>query len=157
MTIAISLSGVLLLVLAAAFDLRERTIPNGICVALAAVGVVRLLILMSSLETGAMLGGLLDVIASGCLFFVGAGLFAAGCLGGGDVKLQAAAALWLGWQQVPEFLFAMTVSGGVLALVFLASHTFARASEGPSANPDMPKLPYGFAIAVGGLFAVASI
>ena len=63
-------------------------------------------------------------------------------LGGGDVKLLAAAALWTGSAALLPFLMATALAGGLLAALFLA---FARREGKPVA------LPYGVAIAAGGI------
>jgi prepilin peptidase CpaA len=63
-------------------------------------------------------------------------------LGGGDVKLLAASALWTGSAALLPFLTATALAGGLLAAVFLV---FARRGGRRVA------LPYGVAIAAGGL------
>ena len=47
-------------------------------------------------------------------------LFQLRLVGGGDAKLLAAAALWVGYEQLIPFLVYVTIFGGVLALVLLA-------------------------------------
>lgn len=49
----------------------------------------------------------------------GLACYARGWLGGGDVKLGAAYAMWFGWPLALHFLFWMAVLGGVLALFLL--------------------------------------
>lgn len=46
-------------------------------------------------------------------------MFARGFIGGGDAKLLAGAALWMGWRWLAEFLILMGLAGGVLALLIL--------------------------------------
>lgn len=53
------------------------------------------------------------------VFCVGLGVFACGWIGGGDVKLMAVAALWLGLPQLPAFVLFTTVFGAVLTLGLL--------------------------------------
>jgi prepilin peptidase CpaA len=50
---------------------------------------------------------------------VGAALFFGRALGGGDAKLLAAAALWVGPADLPRFLAATALIGGALAIVLL--------------------------------------
>jgi prepilin peptidase CpaA len=50
---------------------------------------------------------------------VGIGLFAAGWVGGGDVKLAAAASLWLGWEHTMQFLLLASFMGGMLTLLLV--------------------------------------
>ena len=69
-------------------------------------------------------------------------------MGGGDVKLAAALSLWFSPASTLKFLVIMSIAGGLLTLVLLAVHR-ARRKEG------RPKIPYGVAIAVGGLAILA--
>jgi prepilin peptidase CpaA len=106
--------------------------------------------------------------AIGCalaVFVVGAILFARGYLGGGDVKLLSAAALWAGPAGTPALLVLTSVLGGALALFLLMPlggqmATAARLMLGqPSLPPQrglaMP-VPYGVAIAGAALIVVLS-
>ncbi|RST30505.1 peptidase [Sphingomonas ginkgonis] len=74
--------------------------------------------------------------------------FYAGMMGGGDVKLAAALALWFSPPATIRFLVLMSIAGGVLTLLVLLVHR-ARGKEGK------PEIPYGVAIAVGGLLILA--
>jgi prepilin peptidase CpaA len=65
-------------------------------------------------------------------------------MGGGDVKLAAALALWFPPGGTMKFLVLMSLAGGVLTLGVLAWHR-AQRREG------RPQIPYGVAIAFGGL------
>ncbi len=93
------------------------------------------------------------------LFFVGYGLFALRIFGGGDSKLMAAAGLWLGANQTPAFLVLTGLAGGVLAVVILLLVCFQiqiGSSETGFRNAIQkltPKVPYGFALAVGAILA----
>ena len=78
------------------------------------------------------------------VFVVLAGAFYAGMMGGGDVKLAAAIALWFSPASTLLFLVLMSIGGGVLTLVVVAIHR-AKKKEGK------PKVPYGVAIAIGAL------
>ena len=82
-------------------------------------------------------------------FAVLAGLFAAGAMGGGDVKLLTALALWLPWQPFLKLLVMMALLGGVLTIVFAAAHRIAR-------RKGRVEIPYGVAIAGAGLWVLAS-
>ena len=94
------------------------------------------------------------------VLLVGMGLFALGWLGGGDVKLIAAAALWLGAGHVLTFLTYTALAGGVLAVLVL----LFRRSELPAAlqrrawavrlHAPETGLPYGVAIAAGALLTL---
>ena len=65
-------------------------------------------------------------------------------MGGGDVKLAAALALWFPPLLTIKFLVFMSIAGGVLTLALVIWHR-ARGNGG------RPKIPYGVAIAFGGL------
>ena len=92
----------------------------------------------------------------------GFGLFAAGWLGGGDGKLIAATALWLGPAATIDFVLVAALAGGALAMGLLAfrmqpmppvlvTREWAMALHAP----DGP-VPYGIALAAGGLAAFTS-
>ena len=78
------------------------------------------------------------------VFALLAAAFYAGMMGGGDVKLAAALALWFSPVSTMKFLILMSIAGGVLTLVVVAIHR-ARKKEGK------PQVPYGVAIAFGAL------
>ena len=78
------------------------------------------------------------------VFVVLAGAFYAGMMGGGDVKLAAALALWFSPASTVMFLVLMSIAGGVLTLVVVAIHRTEK-KEGK------PQVPYGVAIAFGAL------
>src|SRR5438309_824544 len=67
-----------------------------------------------------------------------------------DVKLAAVFALWFSPQSTIKFLVLMSLAGGVLTLVVLAWHR-AKRREG------RPEIPYGVAIAFGGLAILGQI
>jgi prepilin peptidase CpaA len=69
-------------------------------------------------------------------------------MGGGDVKLAAALALWFPPVSTLRFLVIMSIAGGLLTLVVLLVHRL-RKKEG------RPEVPYGVAIAIGGLAILA--
>lgn len=82
------------------------------------------------------------------VFMVLAGLFALGWMGGGDVKLLAALALWVEPLAFARLLVIMALVGGVLTLAFGAWHIARR-------RRDRIAIPYGIAIASAGLWVLA--
>ena len=86
----------------------------------------------------------IQVGAALLVFVVLAGAFYAGMMGGGDVKLAAALALWFSPATTVKFLVLMSIAGGVLTLVVVAIHR-TKKKEGK------PQVPYGVAIAFGAL------
>jgi prepilin peptidase CpaA len=81
-------------------------------------------------------------------FAILAGLFALRMMGGGDVKLLTALALWVRPDLFLELLLIMALAGGALTIVMVAWHTMRR-------RKDKLAVPYGVAIAFGGLWVLA--
>jgi prepilin peptidase CpaA len=144
-----------LVVIAALKDVTSFTIPNWISLALIAA------FAPAALFSGASLAqiGLCLAVGAGALA-AGMGMFAAGWIGGGDAKLFAAAALWLGWPAALTFMIATGLAGGLLTfgILGLRSGWFEPVLAG--SPPWVRKLgaqggdiPYGVAIAVGALTA----
>jgi prepilin peptidase CpaA len=136
-------------------DLTSYTIPNWISLALIAA------FFPAALVSGAPLAqiGLCLAVGLGALV-IGMGMFAAGWIGGGDGKLLAVCALWLGWPAVMPFILYTGLAGGALTLTILTlrSGFFTPiVAGGPSWLRNLSKdggdLPYGVAIAIGALAA----
>lgn len=81
------------------------------------------------------------------VFALFAGAFAIGQMGGGDVKLIGALALWLPLVPLVSMLVVMSLLGGALTLLMLADARLRRTGQ-------VPEIPYGVAIAVAGLLWV---
>ncbi|ODU20232.1 MAG: peptidase [Sphingomonas sp. SCN 67-18] len=133
-----------LLLTAAATDIRNRTISNGVNAAIALIAPLYWWSSGMALWPDMAIQIGLSVI----VFAVFAAVFAAGMMGGGDVKLLAALALWLPLVPLMRMLMVMAIAGGVVTLVVLALHKL-RKSDG---NPE---IPYGVAIAFAGLWAIS--
>jgi prepilin peptidase CpaA len=144
------------LVIAAALrDATSYTIPNWISLALAAAFPVVALALGLPLSViGLNLG-----VGAGALV-LGMAMFALRWIGGGDAKLFAAAALWIGWPASITYLAMTGICGGALAVGLLglrSAYVRPFVPAGPAwfvrlAEPG-ENVPYGVAIAVGALFA----
>lgn len=146
MPMLFSLLAVALLVAAAVTDLGWRRIPNGLVLALAGLGLVRL---GFAFAEGAPVAGLAaDLVACLALLVLGAFALQARILGGGDVKLFAAAALWVGLSGLLPFLMRTALAGGLLAVALLIWGLARREKARQSS------LPYGVAIAVGGVLTI---
>ena len=76
-----------------------------------------------------------------------AGLFAINMMGGGDVKLLTALALWIEPSAFLQLLIVMAIAGGVLTLAMGVYHIFKRKKERIA-------VPYGVAIAFGALWVL---
>jgi prepilin peptidase CpaA len=139
-----------LLAAAAMFDVWSRRIPNVIPLLLA-VGFPITVIVVGIPPNWAF-----HFCGAGLVLAVGVLLFNRELVGGGDVKLLAAATLWYGIDRLPDFLFAVSIAGGLLALAMLVARAARNlipslASRGPSGRSLRGiELPYGVAIALGG-------
>ncbi len=98
-----------LLVLAAVIDVRTFTISNRLNLAVAALA--PLYWLSIPLTPWPDVASHLAVAAG--VFVLLAAAFYAGMMGGGDVKLAAALALWFSPQSTIKFLVLMSLAGGV--------------------------------------------
>ncbi len=103
---------------------------------------------------------LAHVAAAAAVFAVATLLFAGGVWGGGDVKLMAATALWIGWQELAAFLLLTALLGAVLALTLLATRAVAgpRVAAGHWYSRVLSRdegVPYGVAIAASGLMLLS--
>jgi len=135
--------GVLLLV-AAVIDVRTFTISNRLNVAVALLAPVYWWSIGMPLWPDAAIQAGIAL----AVFVLLAGAFYAGMMGGGDVKLAAALALWFSPSETLRFLVVMSIAGGVLTLAVLGVHRFQK-------KPGRPEIPYGVAIAFGGLWILA--
>lgn len=139
-------------------DLTSYTIPNWISLVLIGTFVPAALLLGLPAET---LG--VSAAVGVAALLAGMVMFALGWIGGGDAKLFAASALWLGWPALLPFLLITCVMGGALALALLALRSVHLQAFVPS-NPRWlfrlatrgENVPYGVAIAVGALAAFST-
>jgi prepilin peptidase CpaA len=135
-----------MLVVAAVIDTRTFTISNRLNVAVA----LGALVYWFSVGLAPWPGMAIQLAAGAIVFAVLAAAFYVGMMGGGDVKLAAALALWFPPVGTIKFLVWMSLAGGALTLGILAWHR-AHRREG------RPQIPYGVAIAVGGLAILGPI
>ena len=134
----------LLLLAACWWALRTRTIPNPLNAAVALLAIP----FWWATDLAFWPDAALQVGVALLVFALFAGAFALGAMGGGDVKLIGALALWLPWQAVLALLVLMSLAGGLLTMAMLIRHRLARS--------DQPlEIPYGVAIAFGGLWLIA--
>lgn len=81
------------------------------------------------------------------VFALFAGAYALGQMGGGDVKMIGALALWLPLQPLVWMLVLMALLGGALTLVMLADKWLRK-------HRDLVEIPYGVAIAIAALIVL---
>ncbi|MBV8977896.1 MAG: prepilin peptidase [Alphaproteobacteria bacterium] len=144
-----------LLALAAGWDVASFTIPNAIPLALlAAFAMFVFAVPLAPATAGLHLGAGAVGLAAGFA------LFAAGLIGGGDAKLFAAAALWLGFRDLVDFALWSSLFGGALALAVLGLRTLVLpatlATQGWLVRLHDAKsgIPYGVALAGGALMTL---
>jgi len=70
-------------------------------------------------------------------------------MGGGDVKLLTALALWIAPLPFLKLLILMAILGGILTLLFGAWHIMKR-------RRDRLAIPYGVAISLAGLWVIGT-
>lgn len=144
-----------LMAYAAASDLLTMLIPNRISLALI-VGFV--LLAGSGLMSAGEIG--MHVAAAGVVLTVTFTLFAFNVIGGGDAKLAAATALWLGFDGLLGYLLAASVLGGLLTLGLLAARShplpgrLARLPFALHLHDGKTGIPYGIALAAAALLVL---
>lgn len=142
----ISILGVCLFTVVAYRDVRTRRIPNEFIVGILALASFRIALAQDPIA------GLYTLAASAALFIATFLLFWRGLLGGGDVKLIGATGLLVGYHNLFEFLFVMSVSGALIAVAVLVRDRLRlrRATTPTPEDQERPALltvPYGAAIA----------
>lgn len=142
---------------AAASDLLTMTIPNRLCLGLAALfAPVALLAGLEPVEIGMHYLAGLSVLA------VTFGMFAMGWIGGGDAKFAAAVATWMGFELLIPYLGISSILGGALTLAIL----WMKANPVPvlavqfawyaRLQDKATGIPYGIALSFGGLAMLPS-
>ena len=155
-------------------DVCERRIPNRLTTALALLYPIYVLASPVPVAWPAALG------LAGVVFLVGLALFTRELIGGGDVKLIAVLSLWAGPEHFLLFILITTLTGGALSLItlwlrrwggligaHLATLGVATIGGPGTALPEEPQstqspdrtatLPYGVAIAAGGIAVVVQL
>ena len=133
-----------MLLWAAVIDIRTRTIANRLNLAIA---------LMAPLfwwATGVDLwpDAAIRIAVAIAIFVLFALAFQLGVMGGGDVKLAAALALWFPPGATVLLIVLMSLAGGVLTVIVMIEHKIKK-------NQGRPEVPYGVAIAFGGFWLLA--
>jgi prepilin peptidase CpaA len=140
----------LLLAAAAGWDLASFTIPNFLSLTLLCLFAV--FALAAGLGPAAIGWHLVAGVAG---LIVGFALFALGWIGGGDAKLFAAVALWLGFKDLLPYALLASVMGGLLALGLLLLRQcplpdlLARQAWIARLHDARSGIPYGVALAAG--------
>ncbi len=147
-----------LLIMAAASDCRNLTVPNRFSLALLA------LYPSFVIASGGSVDWLQALLYAAITFVAGFALFALRFCGGADVKLFAAVTLWAGPALFVPMLFYTAVTGGLLAVALWIRHKYLRAATPASiffatSDPAFVKqpMPYAVAIAAGGLYVALQL
>lgn len=143
----------LLMAYSAASDLLTMTISNRVSIALV-LGFAAV-----ALASGMPLPTLLTMhLACGAAVLVLTfALFAFGWIGGGDAKLAASTAVWLGWANLYEYGLAASILGAALTLAILKMRKhdlpplLATRAWAVRIHTAGNGVPYGIALAVAGL------
>jgi prepilin peptidase CpaA len=159
---AVLVVGIGILAIIAYGDVCTRRIPNALSVAIAMLGLLRMILLHDPAAASRTLAAAAAVFVAAFL------LFWRGAIGGGDAKLVPAMALLIGYHELLSFLFLMSLGGGALALAILARDKLRprllhlpRLESMPSAKipgcsvaPARSTVPYGVAIAAAGVITL---
>lgn len=149
---------------AAGYDVWRRKIPNWLTVGIAASGTAANVAAFGAMGAGSATSAVLLVLV------LLTAMWRFGLIGGGDAKLGAAAAAWVGWGQTAPYLVLSALIGGAIAVAcYAAAGAGARAIvhvnlsrlRAPSiaearARPGVVLVPYGAAFAVAALVVVLS-
>lgn len=153
---------ILLLLYVATLDVATRLIRNEICLAVALLGIAgQLASPMQVVES---------LIVATILFLLLLVFYMQRWMGGGDVKLLVALAVGLPLTGVIQLLTVTTLAGGVLALVHVMMRQLPHPALAPAGSSLARRiyaverwrhlrhapLPYGVAIACGGIWATLS-
>lgn len=133
-----------MLAAAAVGDLRKREISNRLNAAIALLAIP----FWWSIGLSPWPDMALQIGVAAAVFALFALLFQFGFMGGGDVKMIGALALWLPAGAVLKLLIIMSIAGGVLTLAMMARKRLAK-------HGAEIEVPYGVAIAFAGLWVIA--
>lgn len=163
MQIAILVVGIGILAVIAYGDVCTRRIPNALSLAIAILGLIRLVLVCDPVAAGHTL------VAGTAIFGATFLLFRQGAIGGGDAKLIVAMALLVGARDLLSFLLLMSLCGGALTLAILARDKLCprlrrvlrpvrmrSAAEVTESSAMAPRstVPYGVAIAAAGVITL---
>jgi prepilin peptidase CpaA len=132
------------LLISAYTDIRHRLILNAVTapIALAAP------LYWYAIGDFNLVGIGIHLAIAAAVFFFFALLFRFGAMGGGDVKLFSALALWFNLVWVMRLVVVASLLGAVVTIIFWLIHK-RRGQSGPV------QVPYGIAIALAGLWVVS--
>lgn len=134
------------LLIAAISDLRAFRIPNAL------PGILILLFIVAHFVDTSSEWPWENLVHFGVTLIIGMLLFSRGWIGGGDAKLYSATALWFAPNGAVALLFFTTIAGALLAALFIAARLAGLRKNVPKQDR---RIPYGVAIAAGGIITAA--
>ena len=140
-----------LMIVAAWTDALDFKIPNRVIVSLLVLYPAYVMTSAHPIDWPMALAVSTGILAVGLL------LYGTRKLGAGDVKLIAATALWAGPHLALPFVIVTAMAGGVVSLFLFARHSYGWVIGRPPDEKSMKLVPYGIAIATGGLFVSAKL
>ena len=153
---------IVLLLYVATIDIATRLIRNEICLVLALLGIA------SQFASPTQIAE--SLIAATILLMLLLVIYQRGWMGGGDVKLLVALAIGLPMMGVIQLLTITALAGGILAMAHLMMRLLPQPRLAPAGSSLVRRvyaierwrhlrhapLPYGVAIACGGIWAIFS-
>jgi len=137
---------------AASMDLFTMTIPNRVSLVLTGA------YFALALAMGVPYAEVLSNLSCGFAILAGAfAMFAMGWIGGGDAKLAAATALWLGWGKIFDYGVTAALLGGALTIVIILMRKvslpdiLSKQAWIARLHDAKAGVPYGLALAAAGL------
>jgi prepilin peptidase CpaA len=151
---------ILLISIAIVLDATKLTIPNWISVGLVIGFILYCFAGAEDIQVWQ------HVLVGAAVLIIAAGLYLMRWMGGGDVKILAAIALWAGPLQILPFLLLTTLFGAAIAVAMLAVHLWvlanAQSATVIAAKRYIPRwvhhglCPYGIAIGTAALIIIPS-
>ena len=138
--------------LAASMDVVTMTIPNRVCAALAIGYFILALALGLPVHTI-----LVNLTCGAAVLAATFAMFSLGWIGGGDAKLAAAIALWLGWGVLLDYSLSAAIYGGALTVFILLGRRqtlplwLSRHAWIARLHDSKTGVPYGVALAAAGM------
>lgn len=128
-------------------DITRYTIPNWL------VGSLLLLYPLAITLSPHTVDWKMALAGMGIVFIVGNVIYALRIMGGGDIKLITALALWVGWNGLLDFVLLFAIIGGVFSLFVLIGRKIEpylplkSSIKTPRLFQKNAPIPYGVAIA----------
>ncbi len=140
-----------LMIVAAWSDAIDFTIPNRLVIGLLVLYPAYVMTAAHATDWPMALAVATGILALGLV------LYGWGKMGAGDVKLIAATAVWAGTEHTLAFMLLTAIAGGVVSMALIVRNNYGWVIGWAPAENTMKQVPYGIAIAAGGLFVAAKL